>query len=266
MSDEGGQLSPYGKSLLKALGGDLGMVRATPHAVKRWGADQPESILHVLPPELQARILALPPEILELSENELVAALPGGLTRQDRRLRINFWAEYERAQRAQEGMNLSTVVLDTGLPSWGVYEQRLYQMPALLAWLMQPPPSYQLQIKEAHELGISRLMEILALPLTMTDGKGNPKINVGVGLLILQAIKLVDNRRMGAPTQKNVQVNVDAGKAPEGATLSMEQIDRRIEELENNLGLKAEYRTIESSPPGKKEEHSSDDEDHDSPG
>ena len=129
-------------------------------------------------------------------------------------------------------MDMGAVVSLTGVPTWPSYETKLDQSPHLLAWLMQPPPSYKLQILEAQELGLDRLSEILTLPIR--DPKTG-KINTGVGLLILQAIKMVDSRIHGKATERHVQITADAGKIPEGASMDMEAVDRRIRELESAL-------------------------------
>lgn len=228
-------LSPYGEALLKQVGGSLGMVRPTPHAMKRWGMDRPDSIIHVLPEDFAKQVLKIPDEALELPEWRLekeLAEEENPVTRQDRRVRINFWQEYEQAHAQARKMNLTTVVQNTGLPSWQLYVDMLLTNHRRFAWLMHPPPGYELAMREAHELGMGRLVEILSLPLTKKDKNGNDVPNIGVGLLILQAVKLVDNRRMGTPTQKNVNVNVDAGKSPSGASLNMEEVDKKLAELE----------------------------------
>lgn len=210
---------------------------------KWWGMDQPQSVLHGLPDGLRAQILSLPPELIALSEQELEIGA-GGISRQDRRVRLNFWQEYEKATQEARSLNLKAVAQDTGLPSWAIYEEKLYQNAGLLAWLMRPPATYVLQVREAQELGLNRLHEILSLPIKTTVTKKNKsgevkieeKINVGVALLILNAFRLVDQRLMGGYTQKQVNVNVDAGQAPPGGSINMATLDEKLKELEAALG------------------------------
>jgi hypothetical protein len=223
-------LTAQGRALLKAMGGNLSQVRATPYSMSRWGLDRPESVLHVVPESLAALCLALPDEFLKKSDSALEAETP--VTRLDRRVRLRFWDEYESANKENRPMKMLDVVQFSGVPSWESYEARLKDTPALLAWLMNPPAEYKLQMREAQELGLRRLTDILELPMIdATTGK----VNTGVGLLILQAIKLVDQRLHGSPTQKNVNVNVEAGQMPQNATLSMSEVDKKIAELEARL-------------------------------
>lgn len=224
-------LSVQGKALLKAMGGNSAMVRATPYAMSRWGLDRPESVLHAVPEALKALCLALPDVYLKKSDSALEDEAT--VTRLDRRVRLKFWDEYEQAYKENREMHLDDVVAFSGVQSWMSYESRLKETPALLAWLMNPPADYKLQMREAQELGLRRLTDILELKM---EDPLTGKINTGVGLLILQAIKLIDARLHGAPTTKNVNVNVDAGQAPAGGQISMPEVDKRIAELEAKLG------------------------------
>lgn len=232
MADQ--KLSPHGQALLKALGGSAAQARATPAAVARWGADQPDSVLNVIPKELGELALALPDELFKLSENVLEKSAQ--VTRQDQRIRIQFWEEYERAHKVADQIDFGNVIAGTGLPTWGVYWEKLKSNQQLLAWLMQPPAHYRLQMKEAHQLGLKRLVDILDLPLMKKDAKGNEVPDTAVALLILQAFKLVDQRLHGAVTQKIVQAHIHETK-PEGepAATNMAEVDRKLEALKKEL-------------------------------
>lgn len=233
MADE--KLSPHGQALLKSLGGNSAQARATPAAISRWGADQPDSILEVIPREIAELALALPDELFKVPES--VLETQAQVTRQDHRIRIQFWEEYERAHTKAEDMDLNRVVASTGLPAWGIYWTKLQGSQQLLAWLMSPPAGYRLQMKEAHQLGMKRLMDILDLPLTKTDKFGREVADPSVGLLILHAFKLIDQRLHGAVTQKIVQAHIHETKPDdEGtATVNMAEVDKRLEALEKEL-------------------------------
>jgi hypothetical protein len=223
-------MSPHGKALLKALGGNSSMARATPAAVKRWGLDQPDSIASVLPEEFLARVLLIPDDAMKLPESQLESQ--GMVSRQDRRVRIQFWHEYEKAAKERRQMNLQTIVEHTGVPSWDGYAEKLYLNPSLFAWLMQPPAGYRLQMEEAQEIGLKRLTDIMELPIMDSAGK----VNVAVAMLILQAFKLVDQRVHGAITQRMVSVNLHGAEPPPAAKLDMDAVEKRIKELEAQLG------------------------------
>lgn len=225
------ELSSFGKSVLKQLGGSPNQVKLSRVVTERWALDRPESILNPVPDELAQKILALPEETLGISEDTLEKQVVP--SRQDRRVRIRFWEEYERAASEQRKMYLGNVVQDTGFPSWESYAVRVEDRPELLLWLMSPPPGYQIQLKEAMEIGMSKLLEILELPLR--DGVTG-KINTSVGLLQLQAFKMIDTRLHGAVTQRMVSVNVNAEKPKDAVALNMDEIEKKLKQLENDVG------------------------------
>lgn len=239
MTDSTKHLSPYGKALLKELGGDpLRDVPLTPAQVKRWAKDRPESVLNLMPDqELAGLAAALPTEFFRMTEDTLKDRCPEGRpSRLDRRVRLQFWNEYEAAAKELREMDMQMVVEGTGALSWEAYriEMATPEAAALLAWFMTPPPEYSLRMREATELGVERLMDILELPLK--DPVTN-RVNVGVAALILAAYKLVSERAHGAIAQKIVQANMHVGEVPaDGKTqVSIKDVDARIAELEKLL-------------------------------
>jgi hypothetical protein len=229
----GDKLSPFAKSLMKALGGDVKTLSMTGAQISRWGLDRPEGIMSLLgDEELAEAAIRLPEEMTTMSETQLAAQVP--LDRVDRRMRIHFWEEYENAAKSYRKMEMQTVAAGTGAVSWESYKQMLIMTPGKLAWLFNPPAGYKLQLQEAQELGLSRLMEILELPI---KDPLTQRINVGVAAIILQAWKSVDMRVNGALTQRIVQLSGSMGEAPQGASkVDMAEVDKKLAELEALLG------------------------------
>lgn len=240
MTDSTKHLSPYGKALLKELGGDpTKEIPLTPAQVKRWAKDRPESVLNLMPDkELSELAASLPTEFFRLTEDDLKARCPEGRpSRLDRRVRLQFWNEYELSAKELREMNMQTVVDGTGALTWEAYRTEM-AVPesggALLAWFMTPPAEYAIRMREATELGVERLMDILELPL---KDPTTQRVNVGVAALILAAYKLVSERVHGGIAQKIVQASMHMGDIPhEGkAQLSIKDVDARIAELEKLL-------------------------------
>lgn len=255
MTDSTSHLSPYGKALLKELGGDpTREVPLTPAQVKRWAKDRPESVLNLMPDKELADLAAsLPNDFFRLTEDDLKARCPEGRpSRMDRRVRLQFWNEYELAAKELREMNMQAVVEGTGALTWEAYRTEMATPgggAALLAWFMTPPAEYALRMREATELGVERLMDILELPLK--DEKG--RVQVGVAALILAAYKLVSERVHGAIAQKIVQANMSVGEIPQDgkATLQIKDVDARIMELEKLLnGQQAQLSTPTTPAPG----------------
>ena len=222
------QLSPFGKAIFREAKADLKEITPSLASAKHFDIGRSDSILNLIPPHLAERALKIPDEILRHKDLE-GQAMP---SRQDRRMRIRFWEEYENAASQRRAMELSNITEGTGLPSWPSYDLNLQNSPQLLAWFMTPPAGYRMLLQESMELGQERLREILALPL-IPPGKTTP--DARIGLLILQAIKFIDQRLYGAITQRNVNVNLTQPIPPGQATVRMEDLDKKIKELEDAM-------------------------------
>lgn len=204
----------------------------SPREVKRWSLENPAAVINLLPEDLQARLMQLDEKLVYMDEAELENV--AGLSRIDRRVRIAFWEEYERAAKKNEKINLEACVLHTGLMNWSQYAFRL-DRPERLAWLLTPPALYKAQIKEALEIGTNRLIEIMSLPLY--DHKG--RVDAKVGALILAAYKMVDGRVHGSVMQRQLNVNVNT-PGPDSSPMQNEpeDIDKKIAELEAEISQK----------------------------
>lgn len=229
----GDKLSPYGRSLMRSMGGGTLSLKLDPRAAKFWGVEHPTSLLNLLSDEEMIMAATnLPLSVVSQHEIMLERACPEGRpSRQDRRVRIAFWEEYEKAASTLDPMDLELVVSGTGVLHWSAYKEGLLSDQTMLAWFLTPPANYRVQMKEAMELGLSRLVEIMQLPLTDPSGK----IRADIGALILQAYKLVDLRNHGAIAQKIVQLTADAGQVPDNGTMAPDEIDKKLAELEAKL-------------------------------
>jgi hypothetical protein len=199
--------------------------------------DRPECVFNLLEDhEFIDRTLQIPQEILEMSETRMVQEIPGGVSRVDRRARLAFWDEYEAAAKDLRTMDLDAVLVPTGAGKWANYSKQLLTNVHLHAWFMNPPAAYLVQMREAQDLGLSRLMEILELPMLTKSGQVNTK----VGELVLKAYMLVDQRLNGGIVQKMVQVGTQHHMhqaVGSGATVSAnnDQLLEKLKELEEKL-------------------------------
>ena len=230
----GTRMSPYVKALMRSMGGTLLSHKLTAKQAVRWGLDQPDSVVNLLSedPELAEAAAKLPAEVLRQTETELRGKYPELPSRIDRRARIVFWEAYEDAAKELSPISLREVSARARLPSWGAYREQLMENPDLLGWFMTPPPEYQLHLREAQELGLSRLMDILELPAK--DPKTD-KVNPAVLALQLRAWQLVDLRVNGAVAQKTITMSATMGTVPEGGALDVAAIDEKLAQLEQVL-------------------------------
>lgn len=192
-------------------------------------SDSDRSILNLVPTKISEKISLAreaKPELFERDERELrKEVLP---TPTDNRLRLAFWNEYNRAQSESNAMKMNAVY--AGVCSAQYFHDSYLQRPEHVAWLLCPPAAYQTIMEEALMFGIDQLRDILEMSVVAKNGQ----INVKLGELKAKIVAMLDLRVKGAVMTKNVNLNLNAEgnvkKAVESN--SMEDVDRRIAELE----------------------------------
>ena len=227
------KLSPWGKSLYKALGGEQSFLALRANKVQHWGLDRPDSLLNLVGDDpIKDMALQIPEELLRKTDGELQQMQQP--SRVDRRMRLAFWEEYERAACDNRTMDLANCHRNTGAVSWNAYRTHLADNPVVCAWFLSQPAAYKIQVAEAQSVGLGRVMEILELPI-MDPLTG--RVNVPIAGLILAAWKLIDQRLHGLPTNKTVNVNMEAN-IPKNATIDPTKLDEKLAELERLLNAR----------------------------
>lgn len=98
-----------------------------------------------------------------------------------------------------------------------------------LAWLVIPPKDYKETLEAAQELWLSRIFEILSLPIKdPVTGKADTR-NAS---LILKAAAMIDLRKHGTPIQRIEQKNLNMN----AELPTMEELDKQLQELEKPDG------------------------------
>lgn len=150
-----------------------------------------------------------------------------------RELRTAFWIEYDKAQQAHRRMKLANIIYDICSDTY-FYNQILTCKP-MVAYMVRPPKRLQEQYETADTLGLERAIEILESEFT-TKGELDPR----KAECILKAWQMVNLRRFGAiiqrVEQRNVNLNIDSPKKTpeqEASALSVEEIDKKLKELED---------------------------------
>lgn len=186
------------------------------------------SVVNMVPELLRRRIDSVPADFWELTEDELVRFTKSGrFTEIDSKLRITFWAEYNRAFDAGTMMRVSGIV--TGVCTTHTFYNRVTTDPARLVFIMTPPLNYKVELEDTLNVLIKKLRQIADLPVSDDDGNPNYK-NID---LILKTFPHIDNRVKGGVVQrveqKTVTMQLPAGREPTG---SVSDIDKRLAELE----------------------------------
>jgi hypothetical protein len=202
----------------------------------------PRSLLNLLKPakDFLAAVKALPAEKLDMSERELEAQISP--TKEHRLLKIAFWDEYRRAQRAgrTQAMVLGNVM--HGICGRSYFYTKVVADPHTLAWLISPPVDEMVVQKELLRLGYQKLSEVLDLPFVDTIAKmgkngqvfTTKRVNVGLIKEVRAIVEQLQNRVHGAVIQrqqieaKTMNVNVT-----EKGEMSMDDLNRLARKLED---------------------------------
>jgi hypothetical protein len=192
-------------------------------------------VVDMVPPVVGRCFEKVPADLRGLTEEEVEAKLlkrdyTPSLT--DNRLRLGFWAEYERAINHGGKMVIENVI--RGKCSRRHFYEVILKDYRRVAWLTTPPVEYKMSLEEALHAGVRKLREILDFPLYKD---GNPDTKAAD--IILRTVAMLDVRVKGAITQRmdvrSLSVSVDA-KAKEAAQIapldSIESIDAKIRALE----------------------------------
>jgi hypothetical protein len=197
-------------------------------------ADNPRSLINLVPEAVRNHINNLPEDFLHLTEEELEAMTPNAQwTMVDRRLRTAFWLEYERVQATGGHMVMTNIF--GGTCSKNYFYDRVLTCKPRLGYLLQAPQNYRVATEEALIHGVNRVREILDLPLftELKDGRRVPDPKVAD--VIIKAVAMLDMRVKGAVIQRIQQHNINENlnqkqNVPEPS--SMAEIDEQLKELQ----------------------------------
>lgn len=204
-----------------------------------WNPENPRSVVNMVPDSLRNKFddaYKKHPDLFGLDEKSLHKKLRSNEetpSPTDNRIRLKFWYEYDTAQVANRKMNMSAVL--AGVCSRQFFEDHYVKHPGKVAWLLTPPASYGTIAEEALAFGMEQLRDMLEIPHVDSHGKPNTKMME----IKAKIVMMLDLRVKGGITQRIEQKNLGltihttdkaiANLAQQG---SMEQIDKRIKELE----------------------------------
>lgn len=172
--------------------------------------------------ELRKALESLPPEVTELTSQEL--ELERKPQEVDYLLRKNLWKCVENAKNN----NVSEV------PAAHIYHrvcsrqcfEKILRHPTRLAWIMLPPREDKDRMRALLEIGLSQLEKLISQPVT--------EKNAG---LILRTVELLMNRVHGPVIQRiqaqHAHVNLNKPIPPQ--INPSEDIQKRLSEIKNKL-------------------------------
>lgn len=193
----------------------------------------PRSLINILPTVMATRLEAVPDDLFLLTEKELERQAE--VTDIEKRLRIQFWNEYNTAQAAPRRMNIKNVV--AGICTDSYFNKKIITNSFKVAYICTPLADYKLQMQELLRMGFEQIKDIMMRPHTDQYGNLEPRA-ADVKFKIWQDVA---NREIGMVVHriesKNLNVNVDAGMPNNVEDLNdPEAIKKQIEELEAKAG------------------------------
>lgn len=194
------------------------------------------SLIHFLSPKLKELVMILPEEYLMNSEAEL--RLECKPTPTDYALRVSFWREFEKMMWRGSGRIVCAGVFG-GICSELYFYKKFIRNEAKLAWMVRPMQVYQKEMEAILYRGTERLWELMEIPIKNGKGVIDPK----KAEILLKTITQVENRVKGMAVQKSesrsMNVNVSSRTKATQSIDTMESLDRRIKQIEVELGEEA---------------------------
>jgi len=214
---------------------------------------------------LRAKILAIPPNLLSMSDNELEKHVDPSQVDND--LRQAFWDEYTVAIDTDSLMRVTSIYSRVCTKE---FFNRITQNPDRLAYMLRPPREYTLRMRSLLDVGLRRIEEFLNLPIkktTMFKGREIEVIDTGLVREIVKITALLDNRVKGAVTQKlvidqtskNLHLHSKGYEPPK----SMDEIEKQLKNIQKEINylddprsqeVKEENDVIEVTPTPSKED------------
>lgn len=156
-----------------------------------------------------------------------------------RRVRMAFWAEYERAQGTREGFQVYNAI--GALCSVGRFRKLLQTNELLVSWLLTPPNSYNVRLMELSMLGEERMREILSAEPVKPDGKVDSRL----AMVQVKLWEVLQDRIHGAVTQtinqKNLTLTGELNPTQAAAVqdsiagMSLEEINERLNNIQKKI-------------------------------
>jgi hypothetical protein len=183
----------------------------------------------------ETAIMSVPDDVFLLDERDLQKKAKVSVT--DDYIKTSFWNEYDLAQAKAKSINVENIYV-RGCSRDYFFKQFLTNS-YKVAWLLTPPPSYEIMLDTLLSKGLARLYEILNLPLENAviakDGSVHYEVDAKIAHVIYQITKDIDIRVKGAIPQfiKSESRNLNITGAV--SDLKQDKEPQNMEEIEAEL-------------------------------
>lgn len=183
------------------------------------------SVINIVPNSLREAMLGLEDKWRNLSEVELKRMCKPEV--EHAKLRLQFWAEYNKAQDQGRMVQVGAVIRGVCSQEW--WNSRVLRCPEKVAYIVVPPRDYLSTMAEMLDFGMDRLRDVLSLDLV--DEKG--RANAGLISQMVKIVQMLDLRVKGAVVQQHqvLSANINLG-SDEAAKLEKVLQANSLDELE----------------------------------
>lgn len=188
------------------------------------------SIYNLVPPYVQQAIDDVPKEYLFMPEKEVYKRVKPDETTQ--MLRMQFWAEYQRAQFTNTKMQMSNVY--SGIVEQCTFTNFITKDPDRMSWIMKPPVRWLAGMQVTLNQGLQVMMEAVYASNIIEDGKVNPKVLDSVMRVVDRAIVAIHGLPTLRTETKSMNVNINQS-SPTPSFPEIESKKRHAEELRAKL-------------------------------
>lgn len=175
----------------------------------------PYSLINLVPAAFADRMRHIPKEYFSYSESRLHDEVRPDDTLN--KLKLRFWDEWQTSILAGITARVSITAVYYGVCTEEYFYENVLTSPKNMAWVLIPPTDYILTMRDILRQGLSRLSEIIQLPIMLEepiivkgvplrddDGKLMKKRVVQKGVIseIRQIVQLLSDRVHGAVVQR----------------------------------------------------------------
>lgn len=186
-----------------------------------------EQLYEIAPLELQKRMEAIPDDILEKTDKDILNKLRLDDRVILRRLRLALWSEADRVFNAATKLNMRLSSVYDGLCDRKYFNKKVLGNSFNLAFLCRRPHDYNVLMTELLEYGLHLNREILELDHVDEEGKLNTKLLD----IKLKIIENTHNRLKGTPVSRTQVHTINSKQSSQSLDYSQASNKELLEEI-----------------------------------
>lgn len=202
--------------------------------------ENPRHFINICPKKIREAAFSIPPEAFLWDERMIIrmAYEDNQVPEMDERLRLAFWAEYDRCFRLPQKMVQDNIL--RGICSRSFFESRYLAKWKIILLIITEPFEQKRSLNYAHHLSLSEMVKFIKLPIGIDVKTGLPDARM---YAIKEKLFEYLNEKVNGSTIQKVDItqkslNVNATITPDATRplpQSPEEMEARIQELISQL-------------------------------